>query len=90
MTDFWAGIALVPWVALLAALSLRPRVPAADVWTVIAGNALWAAASVVLAFSGWIDANALGTTVIVGQALVVAVFAELQYTALRRVPLRTS
>jgi hypothetical protein len=87
---FWAGISLVPWVAFLVVLSRLERVPLADVWTVIVGNALWALASVVVAFSGWIDANALGTTFIVAQALVVAGFAELQFNALRRAPLAAS
>ena len=87
---FWVGVGLVPWVLFLVALSRRASVPAADVWTVIVGNALWALASLVVAFSGGLDANAVGTTFIVAQALVVAGFAELQFTALRRALLTVS
>ena len=68
----WAGILLLPYAAFLVALARSESVARTSVHAVIAGNALWALASVVVAFSGWIHANALGTTFIVSQALVVA------------------
>ena len=45
---------------------------------------LYALASIVLPFSGWIAPNALGVAVILAQAVAVGVFAELQYMGLRR------
>lgn len=79
---FWAGVALVPWVAFVAVLSRRARIPSADVRIVIAGNALWAAGCVALAFLG--GPSALGVAFLLAQALVVFAFAELQLVGLRR------
>jgi len=77
-----AGLALVPWVAFVAALARRARPGAGEVRILIAGNALWAFGCVALALAG--GANALGVAFLLAQALVVAGFAELQYAGLRR------
>jgi hypothetical protein len=78
------GLCLVAWAAALGWLSTRPRIPAGPVWTVIAINVLWIAASVVAAMADWFPLTALGLTVVVGQALGVVVFADLEYVGLRR------
>ncbi|MEU8380266.1 hypothetical protein [Streptosporangium sp. NPDC048865] len=83
----WAGIGLLPFaafVALVARLAARPVPPRAGVRTVIACNALWTVASVVLLFTGWVDPNPLGVAFVVAQALLVGAIAELQYLGLRR------
>lgn len=78
-----AGIILLPMAALIAYLATRQQPSRAAVWAVIICNALWTLDSFYVAFSGWISPNALGQAFIVLQAVVVAVFAELEYFALR-------
>ena len=51
---------------------------------VIAANAVWTVASVALLFSGEVAPNWLGEAFVAAQAIVVGVFAELQYLGLRR------
>jgi hypothetical protein len=79
-----AGLVLLPYVAFVAYLALRERAPRAAVWAVIVMNALWAAASLLLLVSGWIAPTMPGYVFVIAQALVVALFGELQYVALRR------
>ena len=79
-----AGLALVPWVALLVYIVRQPGVSRLVMIDVIAVNALWAAVSVGLLVSGMIAPNALGAAFVLAQALVVAVFAELQFVGMRR------
>lgn len=52
--------------------------------TIVAVNVLWAAASLVLALSGWASPTTVGTVWIVMQAIVVGGFAELQVAGRRR------
>jgi hypothetical protein len=80
----YAGLSLLPFAALVVYLSMRGRLPRAGVWGVILLNVAWVAASVLLLLGGWIAPNALGFAFIVGQAVVVAVLAELQYVGLRK------
>jgi hypothetical protein len=80
----WAGIVLVPWVALLFALSRRSTISRMLLIDVIGVNALWAAASISLLFTGWVSPNMLGYAFVVAQAAAVAIFAELQFIAMRR------
>jgi hypothetical protein len=75
---------LVVYAAALWFLGTRPRVSRPAVWVVVVGNLLWAAASVVAAAAGWWSPTAAGIAVILAQAAAVAVFAELQFTGLRR------
>lgn len=79
-----AGLILIPYVAFVAYLGLREQAPRPAVWMVIIANALWAAASLLLLVSGWLAPTMLGYAFVIAQALVVAVFGELQYVALRR------
>ncbi|MGE0153878.1 MAG: hypothetical protein AB7R90_14780 [Reyranellaceae bacterium] len=78
----YVGLFLIAFAAFLLALRRYP-VPAL-VWLVVLGNAAWAAASLAILFTGLIAPNVLGIVAIVAQALVVAVFAELQFIGLRR------
>lgn len=76
------GLALFPSAALmwLAARSARP--PAALVWLVILGNVAWVLGSLELCFS--MPLTGLGQVFVLGQALAVAVLAELEFTGWRR------
>jgi hypothetical protein len=59
-------------------------VPKALVMIVVVGNAAWALGSIALLFSGAVSPNLLGEIVIVAQAIATGVFAELQYTGVRK------
>jgi hypothetical protein len=80
----YAGLSLFPFAAVVFWLAARETPPHAGVVAVIAANVLWAAGSILLLFTGWIAPTTLGVAFIVAQALVVAVFAELQVVGLRR------
>jgi hypothetical protein len=85
-----AGVCLVPFAIVVGSLSRREALPRGPVRAVIAMNAAWVAASAALLLSGMVQPNAVGYAFIVGQAVVVAVLAEMQYAALRGAPLRAA
>jgi hypothetical protein len=80
----WSGIILIPVAALVARLGTRERVQRPLVFAVVACNALWALDSVLLLVMGWVEPTILGEVFVLGQAVVVAVLAELQFLGLRR------
>ena len=82
-----AGIILLPYAALVGYCGLRETLPRALVRAVIVANALWAVDSIALLLGGWIAPNALGEAFVVAQAVIVALFAELQYVGLRKSPM---
>lgn len=77
-----AGIFLLPYAAFVGWMGTRGRLPEALVWLVIVGNAAWTLASIALL--AWVAPTALGYAFVIGQALVVGLFAELQYMGLKR------
>jgi len=79
-----AGAFLLVYALAVGVLASRPRPAKAAVVAVIAGNAIWAVDSVVAALAGWGDPTTAGTVWMVLQALVVAGFAALQLTGLKR------
>src|SRR5262245_1170629 len=81
---FWAGIVLLPFAAILVYLGTRARVSRPAAWIVVGCNVLWAVASLALLATGWVAPTALGYGFTIFQALVVALFGELQYFGLRR------
>lgn len=81
---FNVGLVLVPYVVVVGWLGLRQDLARTAVWAVIACNVLWAVDSCWLLASGLVAPNALGTAFVIVQAVAVLVFAELQFTALRR------
>jgi hypothetical protein len=83
----YAGLALLPFSAMVWQLSRRAPISRPSVLTVVGLNAGWVAGSVLLLVSGWIDPTSIGGAFVILQAVVVAAFAELQYTALRRTAL---
>ncbi|MCB1554739.1 MAG: hypothetical protein KDJ14_13105 [Xanthomonadales bacterium] len=68
-------------------LLLLARTQAASpilLWGIVIGNALWAAASVALAFSSLIAPTTPGLVVLIGQAVAVFGLTEMQFIGLRR------
>lgn len=79
----YAGLFLVPFVGFVAYLATRDKVSAAAMWAVILNNVVWAACWIALLLSGWIAPNTLGVAFVSVYALLVAVFATVQYIGLR-------
>ena len=75
-----AGLALLPFLALVAAMAFKPA--RGGVIAVIAINIAWVIASIA-ALTFFVSPNALGYAFVVAQALAVGLFAELQILALR-------
>jgi hypothetical protein len=69
---FWAGVALVPFVALLLGTLRRQSAPRLILIDIIGINTLWVAP------------NVLGIAFVAVQALSVALLAELQFVGMRR------
>src|SRR5665213_581340 len=78
------GLFLIAYTLLVGWLCSRQAMPRALVVVVIAGNAAWMIASVVLLFSGAVTPNLLGEAFVAAQAIVVGALAELQYIGLRK------
>lgn len=78
------GAFLVVFAAAVWLAGSRRTVDALAVTGVAAANVAWALGSLAAAIAGWGTPTTAGTVWIVLQALVVAGFAELQLTALRR------
>lgn len=79
-----AGLSLLPFAALIGYLATREQLSRKGVWAVIICNAIWVVDSVLLLLSGWVEPTRLGQAFVIAQALVVAIFAELEYFGLRR------
>jgi hypothetical protein len=79
-----SGVILIPFAAFVARLGTRERIQRPLVFAVVACNVLWALDSVLLLVTGWIEPTILGEVFVLGQALVVAVLAELEFLGLRR------
>jgi len=80
----WSGIILIPFATFLARLRGQERVQRPLVFAVVACNVLWALDSVLIVLIGWIEPTVLGEVFVIGQAVVVAVLAELEFVGLRR------
>ena len=79
-----AGLLLFPFAALVFWSATRERIPRPLVWIVVLSNALWAFDSILLLLSSWVAPTALGQAFVLAQAVAVALFAELEFFALRR------
>jgi hypothetical protein len=79
-----AGVSLIPYAMLVTVLAIRAILSRPAVWAVIAYNALWVFDSLVLLRTGWITPTLLGEVFVIFQAVVVGLFAALQYLGLRR------
>ena len=65
-------------------MSWRERLSRSSVFVLVVCNALWAVDSVLVLLLGWIEPTVPGDVFVVGQAIIVAVLAELQFIGLRR------
>jgi hypothetical protein len=79
-----AGLLLVPYVALVAFVGTRQAISHGAVRAIIALNVAWVARSIGLLMSGIVAPTVLGYAFVIFQAVVVGVFAELQFIGLRR------
>ena len=79
-----AGLALLPFAAFVGWLATRERPSRPLVWAVVVVNLLWVVDSAALLLSGWVAPTALGYAFVIAQAVAVAVLAELQVIAQRR------
>lgn len=77
-----AGLSLLPFAAFVAFVATRAQPSRLALWLVIGVNALWVLDSGLLLL-GPVAPSALGYAFVIGQALVVALFAELEYRAVR-------
>ena len=78
------GLFLVAYAIFVCWLGTRASLAKALVLIVVAGNAAWTLASILLLFSGTVSPNPLGEIVVVAQAIATGIFAELQYIGLRK------
>ncbi|MBM2292891.1 hypothetical protein JQX09_17175 [Sulfitobacter pseudonitzschiae] len=83
---FWAGLVLFPVAGFMFACAQARRVPMWATGLVVVGNGLWVLASLALPLAGLIAPNALGWLFLVGQAVVVLVFAALEWGAVQQRP----
>ena len=79
------GVFLLAYSGALMLLA-REGAPSPGVEAVIIGNALWVGASGVVVVADWLTLTATGTVIALLQAAAVAVLADLQFLALRRIP----
>jgi hypothetical protein len=79
-----AGLVLIPFVMLVAWTATRARPGAFVVGTIVSCNLLWVLASVALIAGAWVRPTIPGYVFVIAQALVVGVFAELQFIARRK------
>lgn len=80
---FWAGVVIFAWVVLLALVARRESVSRLILIDIVAGNALWVAASVGILVAGIVTPNSLGVLFVLVQGMAVGLFAALQAAALR-------
>ncbi|MCR4268392.1 hypothetical protein [Nitratireductor sp. ZSWI3] len=81
---FWAGLVLVPFVALLALTARRASAPRLLLLDVVIANGLWVIGSLALLATGLVAPTLLGVLFVLAQALAVALFAALQLAGLRQ------
>lgn len=80
------GLFMLAYGLLISWLSTRLTLVKPVVWVLVIGNFLWAIDSVWLAWSGLITPSSAGVLLLLVQAGLVAVFAQLQYLGLQRSP----
>ena len=78
-----AGLVLLPYVAFVAWAGTRETISRPAVQAIIAMNVLWVIGSAVVLFA-FVAPTLLGYAFVIAQAIVVGVFAELQFIGLRR------
>jgi hypothetical protein len=84
-----AGLALLPFAALIGFMARRESLARATVLAIVAMNALWVADSFALLVSGWLAPSLIGSAFVIAQALAVGLLALAQYAGLRGSPARS-
>jgi hypothetical protein len=84
-----AGLALLPFAALIAFMARRESLARATVLAVVVVNALWVADSCALLMTGWLAPSLIGSAFVIAQALAVGLLALAQYAGLRGSPARS-
>ncbi|MDX5372795.1 MAG: hypothetical protein LPK18_10205 [Pseudomonadaceae bacterium] len=79
-----SGWTLLPLGVFLVWLGSCEQINRLLVWAVLAINALWVVDSLLLLIAGWIAPNLLGQVFVIGQALLVLLFLELEWVGLKR------
>lgn len=79
-----AGLAFLPWAALVGWLATRRTIARSVGWTVVALNGVFVVASAAAPWLGWISPNGLGTAFVLAQAGAVLILTEAQAIGLRR------
>ncbi|MFJ9553877.1 hypothetical protein ACIRPH_08670 [Nocardiopsis sp. NPDC101807] len=82
------GVAMLGGAAALGLIAGYPAVPVRYVTLVVTGNALSCVALVVLVFTGAVPLTGPGTAFLLSGAVVVAVYAGLEFRALRKAVVR--
>ena len=80
---FWAGLALVPFVALLVLTARSAEISRLMLFDIVLVNALWVVASFAIMLAGLVQPNVFGIAFISIQALAVAGLTALQVAGLR-------
>lgn len=80
---FWSGVVLIPYVALLFALSRRQAAPRLLLLDIVFINGLWVAASFGILLAGVVEPNLLGSAFVVVQAIAVGLLGVLQFAGIR-------
>lgn len=78
-----AGLILLPYVAFLAMIATRQRIPTVGAAFVVGANLAWVAGSLVVLLVGHIAPNSVGIAFVLAQAAAVLLLAELQFMRLR-------
>ncbi|MCB8836477.1 hypothetical protein [Aurantimonas sp. VKM B-3413] len=76
---FFAGLLLPPIAVFMAIFTRTATVPSWAVQVIVAGNVLWVLGSVILPVTGLIAPNGLGWLFLLMQAIIVALFAGLEW-----------
>lgn len=79
----YAGLSLIPFAAFVAVMATRDQVSRVAVRAIIIANALWVVDSFLLLLTGWVEPSLLGYAFVIGQAVIVAGFAEVQHMGLK-------
>jgi hypothetical protein len=79
-----AGLVLLPYAAFIGWLGLREQVQRPVAWAIVIGNVIWAADSILLLASGWVEPTRAGYAFVIAQALAVLMYAEFQFVGLLR------
>lgn len=80
------GLVLLPIAALIGAAAGSPVARSTLAPVIVFGNVVWVAASLAILVFGLVEPNALGVTLILGQAAAVAVLTVLEAALMRPAP----